>query len=163
VKWLIKHLKPLEVRLISILRKRGETMADAQDLIQETFLRTLERGASLEVEKPEAYLVRTAINLSHNARKRAHRDLYSADCVYELDVEDVRALPEDVIAEQECLRRLQRRLDELAPRTREAFYLHRIDGLSHESISEQLGISVSAVKKHIAKASEALIEELLNR
>lgn len=48
-------------------------------------------------------------------------------------------------------------LDSLGPRTREIFLLHRLDGLKYREIAAQLDITVSAVEKHIAKASLFLV------
>ena len=43
-------------------------------------------------------------------------------------------------------------LAELSPRTRAAFMLVRFEGLSYKAVAAQLGISVSAVEKHVTKA-----------
>jgi DNA-directed RNA polymerase specialized sigma24 family protein len=40
--------------------------------------------------------------------------------------------------------------------------LHRLAETHHEDIAKQLGISVSAVEKHIARAVAALIAERLD-
>jgi len=47
--------------------------------------------------------------------------------------------------------------DSLGARTREIFLMHRISGLKHRDIAAHLGITVSAVEKHIAKASLFLL------
>ncbi len=43
-------------------------------------------------------------------------------------------------------------LNQLSPRTRAAFMLVRFEGLSYKATAAQLGISVSAVEKHVTKA-----------
>ena len=45
-------------------------------------------------------------------------------------------------------------------RTRASFVMHRIDGLKYREIAERLGISQSAVEKHIARATVVLSEAL---
>lgn len=55
-------------------------------------------------------------------------------------------------ADAEKLRRLRRALAKLDPRTREAFLLHRTEGLSYDEIGERLGISPEAVERHVADA-----------
>jgi RNA polymerase sigma-70 factor (ECF subfamily) len=42
-------------------------------------------------------------------------------------------------------------------RTRAIFLLKRLDGLRHQAIATQLGISVSAVEKHMVRAIEHLM------
>jgi RNA polymerase sigma-70 factor (ECF subfamily) len=43
-------------------------------------------------------------------------------------------------------------LDSVSRRTRDVFFMQRLDGLSYAQIAERLSISVSAVEKHIASA-----------
>ena len=49
-------------------------------------------------------------------------------------------------------------LDELAPRTREIFLMHRVEGYSCAHIAQHFGISLSAVEKHIARAVLSLMD-----
>lgn len=51
-------------------------------------------------------------------------------------------------------------LDKLTPRTRHILDLHYFRGLTYEATARQLGISASAVKKHIVAALKALRQEL---
>jgi RNA polymerase sigma-70 factor (ECF subfamily) len=52
----------------------------------------------------------------------------------------------------ECLERLQSALEELSPKVRATFLLHRRDGLSLDEIAGRLGISRPMVKKYLMKA-----------
>ena len=52
---------------------------------------------------------------------------------------------------------------ELSPAYRTVFNLFVIDGLSHEEISQQLGISVGASKSNLSKARENLRKILLKK
>lgn len=156
--WLTAHVRRLE----RLLRRRGTTREDAEDLIQEVFLRVLiycEEGN--EVREPEAFMVRAALNLSANLHEREHRELYVAKPVDELNVVDASCIPDEVVAAEQCLRSLQRALDALEPRTREAYYMHRVQGLTYAQIAKHFKISVSAVEKHIARATAALTQEML--
>ena len=51
----------------------------------------------------------------------------------------------------------------LAPRTREVILLHRFEGFSHAQVGERLGITVSAVEKHVAKATLFLSDWMLEQ
>jgi RNA polymerase sigma-70 factor (ECF subfamily) len=51
-----------------------------------------------------------------------------------------------------CLEQLQVALEELSPKARATFLLHRRDGLSLEEIGTRLGISLGMVKKYLMKA-----------
>lgn len=51
------------------------------------------------------------------------------------------------------------RLEELSPRTRDVFLQHRLEGRTYREIAAPLGISISAVEKHIARAAFAIADE----
>lgn len=149
-------------RLEKLLRRRGNTREEAEDLIQEAFLRTkvyCDEGG--EVKEPEAFLVRTVLNLSRDVRAREHRELYVAERVETLLIADSTAAPDEVLAAQDRLRELEQTLDAINPRTRAVFFMHRLDGLSYAQIADHLDISVSAVEKHIARAMSAVGRKLM--
>ena len=43
-------------------------------------------------------------------------------------------------------------LEELPPRTRQVFVLCRIEGMRQKGVAKRLGVSVSAIEKHMIKA-----------
>lgn len=145
-------------RMRRILQRRGRTREQAEDLIQEAFLRMqeyCEKGG--EVRQPEGFLVRTALRLAMNARRDEHRDLYVDQSVDELTlVVDTTPAPDEVLAAEQCLDRMREALDAVSRRTRDVFFMHRLDGLSYSQIAEKLGVSVSAIEKHIASALATL-------
>jgi len=49
--------------------------------------------------------------------------------------------------------RVKAGLEKLPPRTREILLMHRLNNLTYSEIASRLGISSSAVEKHIAKAA----------
>lgn len=53
-------------------------------------------------------------------------------------------------------------LEQLPERTRTIFLLHRIEGRKYREIAETIGISQSAVEKHIARAALFLAERMEN-
>jgi RNA polymerase sigma factor (sigma-70 family) len=137
-----------------ILLRRGRTPEEAEDLIQEAFLKMQEycdRGG--KVHEPEGFLVRTVLRLAANARRDAHRDLYAEERIEELILLiDTNPTPDEVLAGHECLERMRDALDTVSQRTREVFFMQRIDGLSYAEIAGRLRVSISAVEKHMASA-----------
>jgi RNA polymerase sigma factor (sigma-70 family) len=67
-------------------------------------------------------------------------------------------LPDEELEIHERLARVRAGLNELSPRTREIFLMHRLDGLKYLEIADMLSISVSAVEKHVARAMKFLAE-----
>jgi RNA polymerase sigma-70 factor (ECF subfamily) len=143
-------------RMRKILRRRGRTHAEAEDLIQDAFLKMQEYCESgRQVYHPERFLVRTVLRLAANARRDEHRELYCE--VEDLTViVDTTPTPDEVLAGDQCLERMRDALDTVSRRTREIFLMQRLDGLTYAEIAQRLGLSVSAVEKHMACALVAL-------
>lgn len=133
------------------LRKLGRSRHDAEDIVQEAYVRLVRYGAVNAVKKPEAFLMRIALNLSKDAfRARAHHGIE-----VQLDdaaIVDTAPTLEDVMFARERFDHLLECLDTLPEKTRAIFLAHRIDGMSYQRIALDHGLSVSSVEKHIAKA-----------
>jgi RNA polymerase sigma-70 factor (ECF subfamily) len=140
-------------RLRKLLVRRGTTPEHAEDLVQEAMLRlhayTLEGG---EVRNREAFLARTVRNLAVDAHRHARVERYESLPVEELDLVDFAPTPDEVFAADQRLIRMRDALMRANPRTSEVFFMHRLEGFSHAKIAQMLGISVSAVEKHVASA-----------
>ena len=147
-------------RLRSVLRRRGRTQEEAEDLIQEAFLKMqeyCEQGG--RVHQPEGFLMRTVLRLASNARRDAHRELYCDQRVEDLTLLiDASPTPDEVLAGDQCLQRMREALDAASGRTRDIFFMQRLDGLSYAQISERTGLSISAVEKHMASALAILAD-----
>ncbi|MBL8264844.1 RNA polymerase sigma factor [Steroidobacter sp.] len=148
----------LVIKLRKLLRSRGRTRDDADDLIQEAFLRMERYCREHEVREPEAFLVRAVINLSVDERRSAHARHAGTARIETLPLVDPNPLPEKVLAAEQRVQRMKRGLQMLTPRVREVFLMNRLDGFSYPQIAQRLGITESAVEKHIAKASQFMWE-----
>lgn len=147
-------------RLRTVLMRRGRTQAEAEDLIQEAFLKMqeyCEQGG--RVHQPEGFLMRTVLRLASNARRDAHRELYSDQRVEDLTLLiDASPTPDEVLAGDQCLQRMREALDAVSSRTRDIFFMQRLDGLSYAQIAQRTGLSISAVEKHMASALAILAD-----
>jgi RNA polymerase sigma factor (sigma-70 family) len=135
-----------------ILRRRGRTPDEADDLIQEAFLRLHVYCRDHTVRNTAAFLLRTALNLALDHRRRARVAAIVPGALEDLPLADPSPLPDEVCAARERLQRMKAGLEAMSPRRREVFILNRIEGYSFPQIAAQLGITVSAVEKHAAKA-----------
>jgi len=140
-------------RLRRFVRALVESREDAEDVIQEAYLRVLSYSESHEVEHPERLLFSTARHLAVDAHRRQKvRERTAAQyAVLEACSFDFPSADEVVDARQR-LKRVEAAVDLLPPRCREAFLLHRLEGMSYSEIATHCGISVSAVEKLIARA-----------
>jgi RNA polymerase sigma factor (sigma-70 family) len=143
--------------LRNLLRSRGQSREDTEDLIQEAFLRLhafMNEGR--HVKTPEAFLVRTALNLVVDAHRHSRRDVHTVELV-DLDLVDDTPTPDEIFAAEERLRRVRELLETaLSAESREAYLLHRLDGFTYEEIAQRLRITVRTVEYHIARATNIL-------
>lgn len=139
------------VRYLTVkLRSRDQ----AQDVVQETFLRVLAQDSSAPIDQPRAFLYKTALNLTVDQfRQRQRRAEESLDAEMAQPALIAPAEQETVVAAKEQVRLLYEALMELPPRCRHVFLLHKFKDRSHAEIAAHLGISISMVEKHILKAT----------
>jgi RNA polymerase sigma factor (sigma-70 family) len=144
--------------LLRAVRRAVGGADSAEDLLHSAFVRLSEYSARDGVDNPSGFLVRTAANLAVDERRRAQvRRESPIDIGEMLNLSDGQPLHPEVLAARERLEKVMAALDSLGPRTREIFLLHRLDGLKYREIAARLDITVSAVEKHIAKASLFLV------
>jgi RNA polymerase sigma factor (sigma-70 family) len=147
--------------LLRYLRARGAT-DDAEDLLQDLWLKL--RGVEAErIGDGLAYLYRMAHNLMLDRRRAGarrrqreegyHRDVGSGDG----GADDAPAA-ERILLAREQLRQIDWTLSTLGTRTDFIFRRYRVDGAAQRDIATELGISVSAVEKHLQKAYRAVAD-----
>ena len=139
-------------RLSALLKKRGISDSEAEDLVQEAFLRLLQYSKDNEVGREEGFLVRTAVNLSIDASRRARRLEVVSEPIDDLILVDDMPDPERVAIGKSRLEHLVVGFERLDPKTRAMVKARRTEGLSMREIALREGVSVSAVEKRLAKA-----------
>jgi RNA polymerase sigma factor (sigma-70 family) len=150
-----------ESALRRFFQRRILEHADVDDLVQEVFLRLLRRGRIAEINNLEGYIFETAANiLRDRLRKKFTHQTANHEPISEHHVEDVAFSPERVLLGREALNLLGDALLELPERARTVFFLCRIEGIPYADVASRLGLSLSAVNKHMAKALEFLVERL---
>lgn len=157
----VKELRALFAQVKSALMHRGCSRDDADDLAQEAYLKLLRYELNHTVDKPGAFLMRTALNLAIDAyrvqRNCGERVLLEDLTLDELLSADSAPTAEATLLAKERLARLADSLVDVGARTRRIYLAHRLDGTSYQEIARCHGISVSAVEKHIAKATMAVM------
>lgn len=143
---------PYQQALRAFFRRRADGH-EIDDLIQEVLLRLHNRRQGGEVTNLSSFIFQTATNVLLDRRRRDTVRRRGAHCELEEIHHPLDELSPDRIlqAKQEASVAMEA-LAELSPRTRAAFMLVRFEGLSYKVVAAQLGISVSAVEKHVTKA-----------
>lgn len=148
--------------LMAYFLRHTNDRAEAEDLTQEVFVRIL-RGATTSVQAPDSFVFTIAANLLRDRMrvriaKRADRhvslDLDTAqDTPAEpLNIPAETASAERTLMDRQRLTAVLQALDELPPRTRDIFVLARLEKLKQAEIASRMGVSVSAVEKHLVRA-----------
>jgi len=111
-----------------------------------------------QVENPAAFLVQTAVNIRLDAfrHEKVQGELHLGEHLEQF--RDDQPLQDEVLSVRARLERVKLGLGQLPPRTREVLLMHRLDNLKYSEIAKRLGISESAVEKHVARATKFLIE-----
>jgi RNA polymerase sigma factor (sigma-70 family) len=129
----------------------------AQDLVQELFLKIFALERDADVSNGRAYVFRMAANMvvDHQRRTARHGTVLAEAEAY-LTAEETVTSPERYAMAHEELRDLAAAVEALPPATRRIFKRNRFEGRTQREIAEELGISRTAVEKHIRKALAAL-------
>lgn len=141
-------------RMESLVSRRVGCRATAADLVQELFLRFWRRP-HVQVEALDTYLLRCAGNIaidhlrSEGARGRANGGLAAPQH------DSYASEPQAALEVDSDLRRIEAALRALPERTQQIFLLNRIHGRTYADIAKAMGLSQSAVEKHMMRALEA--------
>jgi len=143
--------------LVKYFRRKTGNAAEAEDLAQDVLVRALGHADWTSSEQAKGYIFRAAVNRWHDhlRRRRAHGTPVSFDAATEREW-GVESPPERVLVAREELHRVAQVLDSLSERTRTVLMLIRFEQMKAATVADMLGISVSAVNKHLASALAAL-------
>jgi RNA polymerase sigma factor (sigma-70 family) len=139
--------------LLQKITRRTRGRDDAEDLLHAAFIRLERYRAKYSVKNPAAFLVQTAVNIGIDTHRH---DRFRGDLAGDselLEMADEGPSPDEVVDGRARLDRLNSGLARLTPRTREIFLMHRLDGVKYREIALRVGLTQSAVEKHIAKAA----------
>jgi RNA polymerase sigma factor (sigma-70 family) len=147
--------------LSSYFRKRTRNSTEAQDLVQQVFLRLAQYRELGDLRNRDAYIFQTAANtLKDHYRRHAVRERMSGEHPAFFAAPDSDFSTDRVLQGREALERILAALRLLPERTRDVLMLRCFEGLKHSEIARLHGISTRAVEKHMAKALAHLSDAL---
>jgi RNA polymerase sigma-70 factor (ECF subfamily) len=155
---LARDAEPLRRSLARYFSRRIRDPADVEDLVQEVFTRIVARDSTQPVEHLGGYVFQTAASvLADRSRRRSVRQA-EAHVAFDPDRHAHRILTgkQDLLAATAALL-------SLPARTRTIFILHRLEGCRYREVAARLGISVSAVEKHMVRAVQHISATLKDR
>jgi RNA polymerase sigma-70 factor (ECF subfamily) len=156
-------------RLYRIARAVLRHDADAEDAVQETFIKAFADLRRLDqVEDCGAWLARIALNVSIDKLRQSRRRNDLAESLagtYQPDVKDSfqRSLletPEQQLAMSQIREMLAREIDKLPNGFREVFVLRAVEEMSIEETAELLQIPEATVKSRLHRARTRLAKSI---
>ena len=139
--------------LVAAERLLGDR-ADAEDLVQDAFLRALDRLTLLDPNRPFGPWFFTLLrNLGIN-QLRARRVRYTEP--ERLDAASSDALPDEEMMRAEVRERFDAALSALTSRQREIVMLFEVEGWKGAEIAEHLGLTPENVRWHLHQAKKSL-------
>lgn len=145
--------------LLNMAGKRLQTLAEAEELVQDVFVSLYLRREGLQLHTSlEAYL-KTAMKYQvYKAfRSRAIHDHYVDSVIAATPPEPLR--PDTLLEAKQLREQVERVLAQLPENSRSVFVLSRFEQLSHQEIADRLDISTAMVKKHLTKALKLIRAE----
>ncbi len=150
--------------LVRFFTARTGSAQDAEEIVQDIYLR-LARAPEGGVENAAAWLYRTGANLLLDRVRARGRTARRDDAWFRL--RSIQAGGDDTadLPTPEAALDARRRFDTvltivraMPAQRRRVFEMHKLEGLSHGDVAARLGISRSAVEKHIMAALKQLAE-----
>lgn len=143
------------------IRRHTHDVEAARDLSQEVYLRLVSMESIDKIDHPRSLLYRIALNLVIDWSRARRTQTDGAELAF---AEDRLAAVEfqsgeRVALAQEGIRVLSQAIEDLPPKCRRVFVLHRIHNLSYKEIGEKLGLSPRAIEKHLERGMQRVKEQ----
>lgn len=155
--------------LVRFFTTRTGSQDRAEDIVQDIYVRlqSMSDEAAAGVQSPLPFLYRIGGNLMLDAirggRRATERDKAWTDAsgaaVDGIAVVDAPS-PEDAAWARLKLDQVAAALADVPPKAREAFRLHKIDGLTHAEVAARMGVSRSSAEKYVANVLARLLEQV---
>jgi RNA polymerase sigma-70 factor, ECF subfamily len=162
-------IRPYERRVFVIAFTILRNEADAQDAVQDAFLKAFKYLAQFRYESRfSTWLIQVAINEARLRQRKSHleimrpiEDQENEDGTYTpRDFADWREIPSEALERKEIREKLVAALGSLAQKYREVFVLRDVEHMSIEDTAQALGISAGAVKTRLLRA-RLMLRDLL--
>lgn len=137
---------PLKAFISRLIRKPQ----DIDDIAQETFVRAFLAEQKGTIQHPKAYIYRIARNLVFEilTKKSTKLTSYIEDSCNNALLQSTEDIEGTAIV-MEKFDRVKVAIAQMPPQCQRVFIMHKVYGFKYKEISQQLGISVSTVEKHI--------------
>lgn len=154
-------------RLYATALRLTRNEADAQDLVQDTYLRAFRSSGQFEAgTNLRGWMFTILHNTFLNQRRDRGRNPIDADSEAVEQAADVRqggSNPEEMLLRGTMDADLQAALDNLPAAFREAVWLRDVEQFSYEEIAGIVGVPIGTVMSRISRGRRALYDDLVTR
>jgi RNA polymerase sigma factor (sigma-70 family) len=136
---------------------------DAQDVVQEAFMRAFRFLGGFRGGNVRAWVLRIVRNTSYTWMHQNRPQHPSLEFDEELFCPDPLApTPEQVLSRNDDRNLVRRALEELPPSHREVLILRELEGMSYKEISEIMDMPPGTVMSRLSRARDGLRQSLAN-
>ena len=156
-------------RVFRVARHITKNDQDAEDVLQDTFLKAYSRLGQFEGNaKFYTWIVRVAVNEALMRMRRGKnrvtvsldQELETSDGAIQRELPAGTESPEESLSRTELRESLTQAIDSLSEIYRPVFVLRDVEGLSTEETAEMLNLSLPAVKSRLLRARLQLRQKL---
>jgi len=139
--------------LIRFLTHRLHSAQEAKEVAQEAYVRLLQLDSPDGVSHMQALLFKTAANLAADrVRNTGRRERIHQLRFFGRDAEDAAPSPEETVAAEQEIGEVLSAIEELPPKCRYAFVMHRFYGHELKDVAHLMNISERMVRIYVERA-----------
>ncbi|KPC79204.1 MULTISPECIES: sigma-70 family RNA polymerase sigma factor [Streptomyces] len=152
----VEEFETARPHLLSAAHRMLGSAHDAQDAVQNAWLRVMTARPSPSIENPSAWLTtvtaRVCLDELRARRRRNEAPLLLADAIPAAEL----AADEAILRTEDVSRALMVLLHQLTPSQRVAYVMHDLFSMPFDQIAHVLGGTVPSAKKHASRARQRL-------
>ena len=154
-----KRYLPQHKLLYRISWSLTQNVQDAEDLVQDTYLRLWQKRDILPPEsETDAYLITVVKNLFYDRQRKMQVDA-RADIEKVSDpIDDDN--PEDLLVQSSENQRVMKAIDDLPPGERRILSMHVIDSKSYTELEQETGLKQNYLRQIVMRAQNKLTDKL---
>lgn len=155
-----KEVLPVKDKLYRLALRMLREPADAQDAIQEVFLKIWRQGTALKkIDNIEAWAMRVTKNHCLDRLRSRHRQTQALE-PYQLDADD-RPSAQEKLEQGEAIGQLRELIGQLPEKQKLVLQLRDIEGMAYQEIEEILDMPLGQVKTNLFRARQKIRKRLL--
>lgn len=149
-----QYFKKYYKELCVYCNKFTQNFDEAQDVVQDVFVKLLTRPSGLEINDPKSFLYTSVRNAAINRIKQLKKTSLVEEITPYINEKDFSI--ESEMLESEKKIKLYKAIDKLPEQCRKIFLSYGVRGLKYKQIAEEFDISINTVKTQMKIAYKSL-------